>query len=77
MFPTCDVDLALSAELAERELELQSTRPRRVHLARRIMRQCHWPMTLTMVRVLEPYLDLDNRHRWRIVPRQRIAFVQV
>jgi len=77
MFPTCPIDLELSRELAEREQWLASTRSRRVQLAQNVLRRCHWPSRLTTVRVLEPYVDFHHRQCWRIVPRQRMTFVQL
>ena len=61
MFPICPIDQLLTAELAERELELQSSQPRHVRLVQRILRRCsRWPSVLTTVRVLEPSVDADG-----------------
>ena len=67
-----------SPHQAERELQLQSSQPRRVRLAQRVLRRCsRWPSVLTTVRVLEPVADADGSRHWRVVRQPRMVFVSV
>ena len=66
MFSTLPCDLALSAELAERELLLERTRSDRVAQAQRLL--AAEPRTML---VLKPFVDLNGNLRYWKVPRTR------
>ena len=66
MFTVVPFDVTLTAELRERELQLERTRTERVARAQQLLNA--EPRTIF---VLQPFIDLEGNQRYWKVPRTR------
>ena len=74
---TTTFDADISAELADRELFLESTRSKRILKAQAVLKSAHPTTVERPVRVLEEYRDLHGCRRYWQVWRTRTFLLTV